>query len=100
MYARPGELARYAAEPRSRPYILCEYEHAMGNSSGDFWSYWNQIYSKPYLQGGSIWDWVDQGLRQPQQKLPLARVQKVKTGRQNLLGVRRRFRAARHTQRR
>jgi beta-galactosidase len=48
-----------------RPYIMCEYEHAMGNGSGDFWSYWNQIYSKPYLQGGFIWDWVDQGLRHP-----------------------------------
>jgi beta-galactosidase len=57
---------------------MCEYEHAMGNGSGDFWSYWNQIYGKPYLQGGSIWDWVDQGLRQPQGKLPLAHFQKVK----------------------
>jgi beta-galactosidase len=57
---------------------MCEYEHAMGNGSGDFWSYWDQIYSKPFLQGGSIWDWVDQGLRQPQQPLPLAHFQKVK----------------------
>jgi beta-galactosidase len=80
MYPRPPELARYASEPRDRPYIMCEYEHAMGNGSGDFWSYWNQIYSKPFLQGGSIWDWVDQGLRQPQQALPLAHFQKVKPG--------------------
>jgi len=65
MYPRPSSLARYASEPRTRPYIMCEYEHAMGNSSGDFWSYWNLIYEKPYLQGGSIWDWVDQGLRKP-----------------------------------
>ncbi|HWI59198.1 MAG TPA: glycoside hydrolase family 2 TIM barrel-domain containing protein, partial [Bacillota bacterium] len=64
MYPHPRELARYAAEPRNRPYIMCEYEHAMGNSSGDFQSYWNLIYSKPYLQGGCIWDWVDQGQRQ------------------------------------
>jgi beta-galactosidase len=78
MYPRPPELARYAAENRDRPFIMCEYEHAMGNGSGDFWSYWNQIYSKPFLQGGSIWDWVDQGLRQPQQALPLAHFQKVK----------------------
>ena len=80
MYPRPPELGRYAAEKRDRPFIMCEYEHAMGNGSGDFWSYWNQIYSKPFLQGGSIWDWVDQGLRQPQQKLPLARFEKVKPG--------------------
>jgi beta-galactosidase len=66
MYPRPPELARYAAQTNAaRPYIMCEYEHAMGNGSGDFWSYWNQIYSKPYLQGGFIWDWVDQGLRHP-----------------------------------
>jgi beta-galactosidase len=80
MYPRPPELAKYSAEKRDRPFIMCEYEHAMGNGSGDFWSYWNQIYSKPFLQGGSIWDWVDQGLRQPQQKLPLAHFQKVKRG--------------------
>ncbi len=80
MYPRPPELGRYAGETRDRPYIMCEYEHAMGNGSGDFWSYWNQIYSKPFLQGGSIWDWVDQGLRQSQQKLPLAHFEKVKPG--------------------
>ncbi len=80
MYPHPRELARYASEKRDRPYIMCEYEHAMGNGSGDFWSYWNQIYSKPYLQGGCIWDWVDQGLRQPQGKLPFEHVRKVKTG--------------------
>lgn len=68
MYPRPPELARYAAQPETRPYIMCEYEHAMGNGSGDFWSYWNQIYHQPHLQGGFIWDWVDQGLRHP---LPL-----------------------------
>ncbi|MFM2294870.1 MAG: hypothetical protein RLZZ350_1283 [Verrucomicrobiota bacterium] len=65
MYARPNELAQYAAAPtQTRPFIECEYEHAMGNSSGDMWSYWSQIYAKPHLQGGYIWDWVDQGLRQ------------------------------------
>jgi len=80
MYPRPSELGRYSSESRNRPYIMCEYEHAMGNGSGDFWSYWNQIYTKPFLQGGSIWDWVDQGLRQPQQALPLAHFQKVKPG--------------------
>jgi len=68
MYPRPSELARYASEPRDRPYIMCEYEHAMGNSSGDFWAYWKQIYELPHLQGGCIWDWVDQGLRQPQNR--------------------------------
>ncbi len=80
MYPSPRELGRYAAKEETRPYIMCEYEHAMGNGSGDFWSYWSQIYSKPYLQGGFIWDWVDQGLRQRQRALPLAHFEKVKPG--------------------
>jgi beta-galactosidase len=80
MYPRPGTLAKYASEEQERPFIMCEYEHAMGNSSGDMWSYWSQIYIKPHLQGGFIWDWVDQGLRQKQGKLPLARFEKVQKG--------------------
>ncbi|HLP75969.1 MAG TPA: glycoside hydrolase family 2 TIM barrel-domain containing protein [Candidatus Paceibacterota bacterium] len=80
MYPRPEGLARYASEKRNRPYIMCEYEHAMGNSSGDMWSYWNQIYTKPYLQGGSIWDWVSQGLRQPQGRRNQDRFVPVKPG--------------------
>ncbi len=80
MYPRPQELAEYAGKPQTRPFIMCEYEHAMGNSGGDFWSYWSKIYSLPYLQGGCIWDWVDQGLRQKQGKLPLAKFSKVKPG--------------------
>ncbi|HVV00322.1 MAG TPA: glycoside hydrolase family 2 TIM barrel-domain containing protein, partial [Verrucomicrobiae bacterium] len=80
MYPHPKDLAKYASHPQTRPYIMCEYEHAMGNSSGDMWSYWNLIYSKPHLQGGSIWDWVDQGLRQPAGPLPLPHFEKVKRG--------------------
>ncbi len=63
MYPSPNTLANYASKPETRPFIMCEYAHAMGNSSGDMWSYWNLIYAKRYLQGGFIWDWVDQGLR-------------------------------------
>jgi beta-galactosidase len=70
MYAPPAELAKYASKPQTRPYILCEYAHAMGNSTGNLWKYWELIYSKKHLQGGFIWDWVDQGLRQPQQRKP------------------------------
>ncbi len=65
MYMHPSVVAAYAAEPQNRPYIQSEYAHAMGNGNGDLWSYWNLIYEKPHLQGGSIWDWVDQGLRKP-----------------------------------
>ncbi len=45
----------------TRPLILCEYAHAMGNSLGNFQEYWNLIEKYPILQGGCIWDWVDQG---------------------------------------
>lgn len=65
MYASPKHMLEYSSKPQTRPLIQCEYAHAMGNSSGNLWLYWDLIYNRPYLQGGSIWDWVDQGLRQP-----------------------------------
>jgi beta-galactosidase len=46
----------------NRPLILCEYAHAMGNSLGSFDDYWQAFREYPRLQGGFIWDWVDQGL--------------------------------------
>jgi len=63
MYARPKDIAAYASKPQTRPLILCEYAHAMGNSTGNFSEYWDLFYSQPQLQGGLIWDWVDQGIR-------------------------------------
>ena len=63
MYARIHVLEAYAAEKRERPLILCEYAHAMGNSVGNLADYWDVIYANDQLQGGFIWDWVDQGLR-------------------------------------
>ncbi len=80
MYGTPGDMEKYSATSQTRPYILCEYAHAMGNSSGNMWAYWDLIYNKPFLQGGSIWDWVDQSLRQKQQKLPLSKFEKVQPG--------------------
>ena len=46
-----------------KPYIQCEYAHAMGNSEGGFKEYWDLIRKYPKYQGGYIWDFVDQGLR-------------------------------------
>lgn len=60
MYARIEHLKEYASKPQKRPLILCEYEHSMGNSTGNIKDYWDVIYTSPYLQGGCIWDWVDQ----------------------------------------
>ncbi len=62
MYSSMEELSRYAQEKRDRPFILCEYAHAMGNSCGGLMAYWDTIYKYPQLQGGCIWDWVDQGI--------------------------------------
>jgi beta-galactosidase/beta-glucuronidase len=50
-----------------RPYFMCEYAHAMGNSPGSLREYWEAIYHYPRLIGGCVWDWVDQGLRDPHQ---------------------------------
>ena len=62
MYAPPSYLEKYARNKEmTRPLILCEYAHAMGNSLGNFQDYWDIIEKYPILQGGCIWDWVDQG---------------------------------------
>ena len=63
MYNSVKAIVDYAKNPRSdRPLIQCEYAHAMGNSLGNFKEYWEAIEQYPLLQGGCIWDWVDQGL--------------------------------------
>jgi beta-galactosidase len=63
MYSRIKNIVSYAEEPKERPLIMCEYAHAMGNSVGNLKEYWDAITKYKHLQGGSIWDWVDQGLR-------------------------------------
>jgi len=56
------EILRLAGDTTRRPVIMGEYCHAMGNSVGHFDDYWDLIYDNPKLQGGYIWDWVNQGL--------------------------------------
>jgi beta-galactosidase len=53
-----------------RPVILCEYSHSMGNSNGNLHLYWEQFWNKakPRLQGGFIWDMIDQGLRKKDER--------------------------------
>ena len=61
MYPSVEFLSEYARNPRNkRPYIMAEYCHAMGNSMGGLKDYWDTIDRYPQLQGGFIWDWVDQ----------------------------------------
>jgi beta-galactosidase len=62
MYKKIDVLTNYALSLPYRPLILCEYAHSMGNSCGNLQDYWDVIERYPCLQGGFIWDWVDQGL--------------------------------------
>jgi beta-galactosidase len=63
MYATMDEMENYACQKDIyRPLIQCEYAHAMGNSVGNLQDYWDLIEQYPALQGGCIWDWVDQGM--------------------------------------
>ncbi|WP_082101727.1 glycoside hydrolase family 2 TIM barrel-domain containing protein [Demequina rhizosphaerae] len=68
MYPTIAEIADYghavASGGASRPLIMCEYSHAMGNSNGSLADYWEVITTTPGLQGGFIWEWKDHGLRQ------------------------------------
>ncbi|MRX69548.1 beta-galactosidase [Flavobacterium resistens] len=63
MYPGIKSMKTYAAADKKRPYIMCEYAHAMGNSGGNFQEYWDIINSSKHMQGGFIWDWVDQGIK-------------------------------------
>ena len=62
MYWRHWDLEQYAQTHNDRPFVLIEYSHAMGNSSGNLREYWDVINKHDILAGGFIWDWVDQGL--------------------------------------
>ena len=86
MYHSPAEIAAYArraalpgaAAADRRPLVLCEYAHAMGNSGGGLAQYWQLFWSRDEarghqrLQGGFVWDLVDQGLCVPREPLPPA----------------------------
>jgi len=64
MYTKPQNLeSDYKKFGRGKPMFLVEYAHSMGNSDGDFQQYWEVFESNPRIQGGFIWDWVDQGIR-------------------------------------
>ncbi len=67
MYPAIEQIVQYCANKANtdtRPIILCEYSHAMGNSNGSLADYWDMFESTPGVQGGFIWEWVDHGIRQ------------------------------------
>ncbi|MDN3666797.1 glycoside hydrolase family 2 TIM barrel-domain containing protein [Algibacter miyuki] len=62
MYWTIDRMVKYAENNPTRPLIQCEYAHAMGNSVGNLQDYWDVIEKYDIMQGGFIWDWVDQGI--------------------------------------
>jgi beta-galactosidase len=63
MYAPVALLEEWAETTEDdRPFIMCEFSHAMGNSNGSLCDYWALVERYKGLQGGFIWDWVDQGI--------------------------------------
>ncbi|MFA6336108.1 MAG: glycoside hydrolase family 2 TIM barrel-domain containing protein [Bacteroidales bacterium] len=64
MYPSIKNMKEYAARKKvTRPFIMCEYAHSMGNGQGNFKEYWDIIRGSKNMQGGFIWDWVDQGFQ-------------------------------------
>ncbi|OCT12326.1 beta-galactosidase [Paenibacillus pectinilyticus] len=63
MYSKIEKIEEYAKNKPKKPFILCEYSHAMGNSCGNLFKYWELFDQYPVLQGGFIWDWIDQSIR-------------------------------------
>jgi beta-galactosidase len=64
MYPSVDEILRLMRADTTRPVVICEYAHAMGNSTGNLYKYWDAFNAHPRLQGAFVWDWVDQALRQ------------------------------------
>lgn len=63
MYPSVKRMMDYRNSGKQRPYIMCEYAHAQGNSNGNFKDLWDMIYDSPNMQGGFIWDFMDQGIK-------------------------------------
>ncbi|MDQ0888991.1 beta-galactosidase/beta-glucuronidase [Paenibacillus sp. V4I9] len=64
MYPSLAALIEEGEKSDPRPFLMCEFAHAMGNSVGNLKEYWDAIYKYPRLLGGLIWEWADLGIRQ------------------------------------
>lgn len=62
MYAKPDEAAAYLEQEPAKPFLLCEYAHSMGNSTGNLTEYTDLARRYPLYQGGFLWDFIDQAL--------------------------------------
>ncbi|MFK4189008.1 glycoside hydrolase family 2 TIM barrel-domain containing protein [Streptomyces sparsogenes] len=65
MYTSPGGVEAYGRSGNQTPFMLCEYNHSMGNSGGNLQEYWDVFERYPNLHGAFVWDWVDQAIRLP-----------------------------------
>lgn len=61
-YFAPDDMLNYSKSDAKIPHIQSEYAHIMGNSLGNFQDYWDVIENNPKLQGGFIWEWIDQSI--------------------------------------
>jgi len=68
MYPSIPHMYHLAKKDTSRPILICEYAHAMGNSTGHFKEYWDLFESHPLMYGGYIWDWADQAIWRTKEK--------------------------------
>ena len=63
MYAGTDDILSVLNDPdETRPYVLCEYAHAMGNSTGNLQDYWDLIEERPQFIGAFVWEWCDHGI--------------------------------------
>ena len=62
MYAKPADIEKYLNDNPEKPYLSCEYMHAMGNSLGGMYKYTDLEQKYPMYQGGFIWDYIDQSI--------------------------------------
>lgn len=63
MYTAPEDVEKKLLEKREKPFLLCEYSHAMGNGPGDLEDYWNLVYRYPAFLGGCVWEWCDHAVQ-------------------------------------
>ncbi|MBR3091916.1 MAG: DUF4981 domain-containing protein [Bacteroidaceae bacterium] len=77
-YLYPEEMQRVAQKVSDRPFMMREYAHSMGNSTGNLQEYWDIIYADSSICGAAIWDWVDQGLAKPIDNSPLRHSSELK----------------------
>ncbi len=89
-YPSPDALRDMGQGENRMPMIAREYAHAMGNSMGHFKQYWDVIYADSSICGAAIWDWVDQGIAMPNEKVKVkneksASAQAINDGSRNVL---------------